>query len=134
MKKKPITLKALAKSSNLQEKLGIKVVIRHRNFEDMIPLNHTLSDSDLTEENGWVWLPADESAIYADLQKNNDGMSLLHALRDNMMLTFLQEQKSIYLYLQLFIMLGLQGSNLKPFFSGHQMWLIKHVVKGGMSE
>ena len=82
--KKPFILKSLAKSSNLQEKLDIKIVIYQHNFEDMIPLNTTLSDSDLTEEDGWVWLPANESAI----------------------LTLSQEQKSIYLYLQLSVVLG----------------------------
>ena len=72
--KKPFILKSLAKSSNLQEKLDIKIVIYQHNFEDMIPLNTTLSDSDLTEEDGWVWLSANESAIYADLKENNDDM------------------------------------------------------------
>ena len=72
--KKPFILKSLAKSSNLQEKLDIKIVIYQHNFKDMIPLNTTLSDSDLTKEDGWVWLSANESAIYADLKENNDDM------------------------------------------------------------
>lgn len=100
MRKQPINLQTLAKSSKLQAELGIKVVIRQRNFDDMISLNTILSDSDLTAENGWVWLPADESAIYAELKQNNDGMSLLNSVEHNMILTLLQEQKSIYLYLQ----------------------------------
>lgn len=78
MSSQPINLKTLAESPKLQDKLGIKVVICPRNFKDMIPLNTILLDSNLTEENGWVWLPADESAIYAEIKKNDDGMFLPH--------------------------------------------------------
>lgn len=103
MRNKPISLQQLAKSSKLQTQLRIKVVIRQRNFEDMIPLNTTVSDCDLTAENGWVWVAADESVVFAELIKKDDGMSLLLVKGHNMMLTFLQEQKSIYLYLQFYV-------------------------------
>jgi hypothetical protein len=90
MKRQSVSLQTLAESSTLQAELGIKVVIRKRIFDTMIPLNAILSDSELTIENGWVWLAADESAIYTDIKQNNDGMSLLHALLGhNMMLTLL---------------------------------------------
>ena len=95
MKRQPVSLQTLAKSSKLQAELGIKVIICKRNFDATLPLGATLSDSGLARKNGWVCLAADESAIYADIKENNDGMSLLHASaleHHNIILTLLQEQ------------------------------------------
>ena len=93
MKRQSFSLHTLAESSNLQAELGIKVIICKRNFHAILPLGATLLDRELTEENGWVCLAADESAIFADINEKDDGMSLLHALgHDNMILTLLKEQ------------------------------------------
>ena len=82
MRDQPVSLEDLAKSPGLQEKLGIRVAIRERNFKDMIPLHAVavLRDSELTKENGWDRLGPSESAIYAEKVKINDGMALLHIL------------------------------------------------------
>jgi hypothetical protein len=76
MRNQPVSLKDLAESPELQEKLGIRVFIRERSFKDKIPLRTVLQDSELTEANGWHHLGPSESAIFAQkLVKNDDGMS-----------------------------------------------------------
>jgi hypothetical protein len=78
MRDQAISLQTLAESSELQTTHGIKVIIRKRNLEPGTPLKATLSDSQLTKEDGWMWVAANESVIYADIKEKNDGMSQLH--------------------------------------------------------
>lgn len=92
LNRQSFSLQTLAESASLQAKLGIKVVIRKRNFDSMMPLRSTLSDRELIKKEGWVRLAADESAIYVDIKENNDGKSLLYALEHNIMITLSQEQ------------------------------------------